>query len=766
MGKLSLNKFFAICILLLSTCTAHAQDYTIRSFEFPNVYYLNRRLFVEGKDVWFGLAQGAYRMVDGNPKLVYSASNGLVVDSVRQITRDALGNYWFFSGDGVSIKTGSSWKYLWRNAHNWLGNMKSIDDHVWLTVPNSYQIIKYTSAAEDSTVFTTPEYIRDIEPAGDGTYWLAGYNGVYSFDEEKFAVDTAFWGVEDLLVAHDGTLFHAANTYVGLVFTRNKTTGNYTKLNIPYNDIGRIHQIEEDSNHVLYFATDAGLLIYNSETKQWRRINTALGLPSDFVRDVKVDSEGNVWMAMDTDGLKDRITAIVYDPSNDLSIVHGKIYDDKNLNGSQDEGEAGLADQFIRLGTSDSYAISSSDGSFTLQPVEGANTISWIDNAQWDAGVTPVTYQFNAPQDNSSYFQFGLKRNIVTDGSVNVTGTATRRGFDTYYYLTVKNEGTEPFVPQVIMEFDPSLKLVQSTPEVTAASGNQLRWSRPSLKGFSNETIRLHFTVLATVPLGDTLKNRVILEGLPQETDVVDNTDTLKQIVTGSFDPNDKLVKEGILAERYVRIGDKLTYTVRFQNTGTDTAFVVKIKDELDPSLELTSLRLLSASHAMQYTLHQRTIAFIFNNIKLPDSTRNEPASHGYVKFEIAPIATMQSETTVANTALIYFDFNEPVQTNIVTNRFVDVLPSDRVTGIEGDVAREVKLYPNPVSDFLMIRGEDQTMLKKAEIYTLTGTLITSSVLYNNSTEIDLANIDAGLYIVKVYGVNTYIRKILVVPSR
>lgn len=766
MKKISVIKLFCFFILLLSAYTSQAQEYTIRSFEFPGVYYRHGPLFVDGKDVWFGLAQGGYGMVDGNPKLLYSASNGLVVDSVSQITRDALGNYWFFSGDGVSIKTGSSWKYLWRRAHNWLGIMKSIDDHVWLTVPNSYQIIKYTSAAQDSTVFTAPDYIRDIEPAGDGTYWLAGYHGVYSFNEEKFTVDTAFWGVQDLLAAHDGTLYIAANTYDGFVFTRSKTTRNYTKLDVPYNDIGGVHQIEEDSNHVLYFTTNAGLLIYNPETKEWRRINTALGLPDDFVRDVKVDSEGNVWMYIVGNGLKDYITAIVYNPSTDLSIVHGKVYDDKNLNGKQDEGEVGLANQFIRLGTSDNYAVSSTDGSFTLHPFDGTNTISWVDNARWDAGVTPVTYQFNAPKDNGTYFEFGLKRNIVTDGSINVTNTVTRRGFDTYYYLSVKNEGTEPFAPEVTMQFDPSLTFVQSTPEATVVDGNQLRWSRPILNGFSEETIRINFKVSATVPLGDTLKNNVALTVQEKETDQADNIDTSNPVVTGSFDPNDKLVKEGILAERYVKIGEKLTYTIRFQNTGTDTAFVVKIKDELDPSLELTSLQVLSASHAMEYTLHDRTLMFTFNNIQLPDSNRNEPASHGYVKYEIAPVTTIKNETDVKNTADIYFDFNEPVRTNTISNRFVDVLPSAKVTGTENNVSTEVILYPNPASHFLTIRGEDQTALRKAEIYTSTGTLIASSVLYNNSTEIDLANVEAGFYIVKVYGEKTYVKKVLVLPSR
>lgn len=773
MKKIPVIKLSCCFILLLSTYTSPAQEYTIRTFDFSDVLGDRWHFSVDGKDVWLGGEDGAYQLIDGKPKLMYNATNGLFADTLGQVTRDVLGNHWFLSDYGISIKTENSWKYLWRNetGNLLMSTIKRIEDNVWLTLPSEKQIIKYTSAAEDSTVFNTPGEIENIWAAGNGKYWAASSTHLYAFDEEKFTLDTTFSYINDVLVAHDGTLYVADSWYGndgvrGGIFVKNKNSGKYLKLEIPYADVRYFLDMEESANGALYIASSSGLIIYYAETAQWQRITTAQGLPGNSINDVQIDSNGNLWMTIHIYSWPFQIAAMMYDPSPDFSTVHGKVYDDKNLNGSQDEGEAGLADQFIRLGTSDNYAISSSDGSFALQPFEGANTISWVDNARWDAGVTPVTYQFNAPKDNGTYFEFGLKRNIVTDGSVNVTSSATRRGFDAYYYLSVKNEGTEPFAPEVTMQFDPSLTFIQSTPEATVVDGNQLRWSRPILNGFSEEKIRINFKVSATVPLGDTLKNSVALKVQEKETDQADNVDNSNQVVTGSFDPNDKLVKEGILAERYVKIGDKLTYTIRFQNTGTDTAFVVKIKDELDHSLELTSLQVLSASHAMQYTLQERTITFTFNNIKLPDSTRNEPASHGYVKYEIAPVATIKNETDVRNTADIYFDFNESVRTNTVSNRFVDVLPSDRVTTVEGDEERQVHLYPNPVSDFLMIRGENQTMLKRAEIYTLTGTLIASSEFYNNSTEIDLDNVDAGLYIVKVHGVKTYMKKVLVLPFR
>ena len=55
---------------------------------------------------------------------------------------------------------------------------------------------------------------------------------------------------------------------------------------------------------------------------------------------------------------------------------------------------------------------------------------------------------------------------------------------------------------------------------------------------------------------------------------------------------------------------------------------------------------------------------FIFNNIQLPDSNVNEPASHGFVKFKINQRANNPLGTVIENKAGIYFDFNEAVITN------------------------------------------------------------------------------------------------------
>jgi uncharacterized repeat protein (TIGR01451 family) len=52
-----------------------------------------------------------------------------------------------------------------------------------------------------------------------------------------------------------------------------------------------------------------------------------------------------------------------------------------------------------------------------------------------------------------------------------------------------------------------------------------------------------------------------------------------RNVIRGSFDPNDKLVNKATLPTTYNANKDRLLYTIRFQNTGTDTAFTVIVRD-------------------------------------------------------------------------------------------------------------------------------------------------------------------------------------------
>jgi len=143
-------------------------------------------------------------------------------------------------------------------------------------------------------------------------------------------------------------------------------------------------------------------------------------------------------------------------------------------------------------------------------------------------------------------------------------------------------------------------------------------------------------------------------------------TDIYCGIVTGSYDPNDKRgFPTGITEEHQIRSNQHLEYMIRFQNTGTDTAFTVVIRDTLDENFNIFSVQSGVSSHDYDFIMYgPRVLEWTFNNILLPDSTTDEPGSHGFIKFKVGQQPDLPQGTQLLNDADIYFDFNDPIITN------------------------------------------------------------------------------------------------------
>ncbi|MFN0036402.1 MAG: T9SS type A sorting domain-containing protein [Saprospiraceae bacterium] len=133
----------------------------------------------------------------------------------------------------------------------------------------------------------------------------------------------------------------------------------------------------------------------------------------------------------------------------------------------------------------------------------------------------------------------------------------------------------------------------------------------------------------------------------------------------GSFDPNDKTgLPEGVGEQHVIAPETAIEYLIRFQNTGTDTAFRVEIRDTLPLSLDLATFREGASSHPYRLEINGfGVLGFLFDPIALPDSAANWAASQGFVKFRISPKKGIALGTAIENRAAIYFDQNLPIIT-------------------------------------------------------------------------------------------------------
>jgi uncharacterized repeat protein (TIGR01451 family) len=225
-------------------------------------------------------------------------------------------------------------------------------------------------------------------------------------------------------------------------------------------------------------------------------------------------------------------------------------------------------------------------------------------------------------------------------------------------------------------------------------------------------------------------------------------------VVSGSYDPNDKRgFPSGITNQNHIQPNQQLQYVVRFQNTGTDTAFTVVIRDTLETDLNIFTVTPGVSSH--DYTFRKygpRVLEWTFNNILLPDSTTNEPESNGFITFTVEQVPDLPNGTVINNQADIYFDFNAPIITNETVHRINDMITSsplevNEILNIEGNV---ITVYPNPNSGLLFIELEKITEPIDYTITNISGQVVSSGKLSQLKNAIDIHNLSTGLYLIQI----------------
>jgi uncharacterized repeat protein (TIGR01451 family) len=132
------------------------------------------------------------------------------------------------------------------------------------------------------------------------------------------------------------------------------------------------------------------------------------------------------------------------------------------------------------------------------------------------------------------------------------------------------------------------------------------------------------------------------------------------RVTTNSCDPNSKEVSiQSSSVASWVGFSnmlgsDTLEYQINFQNTGTDTAYIVYIYDTLSSNFDMSSFVSGGSSHPSSLrilTYSSGIIVWAFDNILLPDSNADEPGSHGYVKFSIRLRTGIPPGTQIPNSA-------------------------------------------------------------------------------------------------------------------
>ena len=307
----------------------------------------------------------------------------------------------------------------------------------------------------------------------------------------------------------------------------------------------------------------------------------------------------------------------------------------------------------------------------------------------------------------------------------------------------LKTEVKIPLTTQVTVTLDNNLTYTSLDGEnkPTTASGQTLTWENVTVASGATKRLTFYAVLDRKTTLGTELASTAQLTMASADDVPANDNTTFTTTVTGSFDPNDKLVTYvGAFTEGSIYDTTNFEYTIRFQNTGTDTAFTVRVEDVISNHLDLTSINMLDASHNYTMSFSGDTVKWIFNNILLPDSNVNEPSSHGFIRFAINQKMGNTPGTVITNKASIFFDFNDP----IITNEVVSIVNNDIVTDIENERNQQpqgiVSAYPNPASNFISINAEGVGSL---ELYNAIGSLVLKN---SNKENINIESLKSGVY--------------------
>jgi hypothetical protein len=368
------------------------------------------------------------------------------------------------------------------------------------------------------------------------------------------------------------------------------------------------------------------------------------------------------------------------------ALVAGRAYLDNNQNCVfNPASEQGVPNAVIQAVPGFHVTTTLSDGSYSLAlPSNAAYALTFAHPAVEEHCVN-APIPVNGLLGTTTTLNIGTLPTVPLDVGLSMQSGAARPGFQLTQGIQVRNlTPASGGTTTLTLTYDPTLSYLSATPTPTSVNGNVLTWVQ-GLPGWVVRDFAVQFQVPPDVGLlGTELTMQGSITTTVTDGNQSNNVAVNSITVTGSYDPNDKLaVTSSGNTEHWIIGTDQwIDYTVRFQNTGTDTAFHVVIRDTLPSNLDASTLVMGAASHPYKWRLDgQGVLKVFFANIQLPDSNVNEPRSNGFVSFRIQPRGLLQPGDEIRNEAGIYFDFNPPVITDpsILTVPSTPLLISPRV---------------------------------------------------------------------------------------
>jgi fimbrial isopeptide formation D2 family protein len=555
----------------------------------------------------------------------------------------------------------------------------------------------------------TPTFVVGIFSAGEYLFYYDQNNKIYRYSDDKW---------------------EACQIPTGLTSLNPQGIGNKNEL-LLYNE-------NWDPNFSLFSSKDEG--------RTWLNISSEIPDIGRFGRLFMTNK--SFYLSFEDNNFNSKEYIYSKPTTNSpLPSATGLVYHDENQNGVREASEPPAASIILKSSKNGYYAVSDTSGSFSIKFADQANdTIRPIPQSKYQFVTTPDAVVDTA--NNTALIGVATIANQRDLCVLLSNDIVFRPGFETRVYATVTNVGTTTAGGQLSLILPSHLVFVNAIPAQSSQVADTLYFTVPDLQVGQSMQIVLTVKTNVSTTIGTQLSLIAQIAPVTTDADPLNNSFTLRELVLGSYDPNDKAVSPQNLTPAQAADRETLYYTVRFQNTGNYPATYVRILDTLDQRLDVSTIQVLAASHDYTWTLHERNILDVFfKDINLLDSFSNEPASHGFVKFSIKPKAGMQLGESISNTAHIYFDFNPAVVTNTVKSS-VTVRTNEPQAEAFG-----FSIAPNPgVGPYFVRLDEPINEPVQIQIIDASGRVCARYAYERMGTELTLPNFgaSAGTYLVQL----------------
>lgn len=444
--------------------------------------------------------------------------------------------------------------------------------------------------------------------------------------------------------------------------------------------------------------------------------------------------------------------------STGQALLSGRVFVDENGNCVMDEDEKPIERQMVQLTPGQNTFWTNGDGSFyipvdqgsqALKPVNLIRYISGCPESAWTVDVTGAG-NYELPPLGLTPKPFAVDLNVVS-------------GFDYGYQLLKNEKNSGHFIltnngtvaikeAQFKLTIGEGWENLTFSPNYTFAEDGEYIWLVEDLgvdeqftidmsgvaKGDRSEDLQLSYNAIVKNPGGDiNLRDN-------QRTRLFKSVETIdpiyKQCGNGSF----------------FYESDPLNYYIGFSNVGSGDVKRVIVRDTLDEDVVISVYGVESyISHRSNFnstyikkgSKYQYIFTWVFDDINLPDSSSDPEGYRGYIDFGIHLASGFHpSGTEVCNQAEVFFDKQEPYETNEVCvsarGLGIPVLPSNN----------GLSIYPNPAHRELTIGNQTQEE-RIVRIYNPLGALVAEATLPAGTSEtIQVANWKAGAYYAVVPG--------------